>query len=335
VALGGCGVCIGGGETGFGAATAGFEGSTGRDCPKSAVVKRATASIFLMAAKSIAPASDGAATDRIQAMSPTAYLLVQLGAVLLLILIVVAIAYDSRRRKAAAPPVHIARSRSERLSSWSGSGEYRGFRYFADRIPLVSGRYAYATDRVRETIVLESPPSRVRFLVDAENIYRGVSDLFHATKLEAPVAAPDLAPFWRSDEPERLQLLARDERFARLLEELRTIPDFAALAVASTADSRMSVGRMSRNPERDAVVLTRWGLEVPYRDDHDVERDLDVLTRLRELLVSLPLSDALEHAAVPSKAATYATRGLRTVGVLFVALAVVLLFFVFTVRNCG
>src|SRR5438132_2537251 len=70
VALGGCGVWMGGVETGFGAATAGFGDSTGRaccftsgfDCPKSAEVKRATARSFFMAAKSIAPASDGAAT---------------------------------------------------------------------------------------------------------------------------------------------------------------------------------------------------------------------------------------------------------------------------------
>jgi hypothetical protein len=268
-------------------------------------------------------------------MSPTAHFLLQLGGALLLLIIIGAAVYDARRRQAAAPPVHIGRSRSERLSSWSGGGEYRGFRYFADRRPLVSGRYAYATDRVTETISLESSPARVRFLVDAAHIYRGSSDLFHAAEVEAPIAAPDLAPFWRSDEPERLQMLVRDQSFARILEELRTIPDFAALAVASTEDPRISVGRMVRSLERDAVVLTRSGLEVPYRDERDVERDLEILTRLRELLIALPLSDNSEHAAVPSRTATYAARGLRTVGMLVIALAAVLLFAVLTIRNCG
>ena len=92
---------------------------------------------------------------------------------------------------------------------------------------------------------------------------------------------------------------------------------------------------MSRNPERDAVVLTRSGFEVPYRDDHDVERDLEVLTRLRELLVSLPLSDGFERATVPSTTATFASRGLRTISLLFVTLATVLLFMIFVIRNCG
>ncbi|HEY8848272.1 MAG TPA: hypothetical protein VIO12_03200 [Thermoanaerobaculia bacterium] len=268
-------------------------------------------------------------------MSPTAHLLVWLAGALLAVVAFVALAYDKRRRQAAAPPVNISRARSEPLFSWSGNGEYRGFRYFAGRARILTGRDDFPTDRASETIVLESPPARVRFLVDALNVYRGVSDLFHAVKLEAPIAAPDLAPFWRSDEPERLQVLARDERFARILTELRTAPDFAALAVASTEDGRISTGKLGRAPNRDALFLTRSGFEVPYRDDHDVERDLEILTSLRELLLSMSFSDALERALVPSTAATYAKRAFRTVGVLFVTLAALLLFLIFLTRNCA
>jgi hypothetical protein len=95
------------------------------------------------------------------------------------------------------------------------------------------------------------------------------------------------------------------------------------------------MGTLGRNPGRDALILTRSGFQVPFRDEHDVDRDLEILTRLRELFASLPISDALERASVPSKTATYAARGLRTVGMLFVALAGVLLLMVFVIRNCG
>jgi len=83
------------------------------------------------------------------------------------------------------------------------------------------------------------------------------------------------------------------------------------------------------------LILTRSGFQVPFRDEHDMDRDLEILTRLRELFASMPISDALERATVPSKSATYTARGCETVGMLFVALAGLLLFMVVVIRNCG
>jgi len=286
----------------------------------------ASADILLMTRESIASRRDGAATDRIRAMSRASELLIYGAFFVIFLLLYFTLGFRKAKPRADGRTPSFL---------WSSAGEYGGFRYTVARTRLTRGSLNVSMNASSETINLESRPLSVRFLVDAAYVYRGVSDLFRGVKVTEPIAAPDLAPFWRSDEPERLQALVRDTRFARILEELRTIPDFAALAVASTEDGRISMGALGRSPSHDALILTRSGFQVPFRDEHDVDRDLEILTRLPELFASLPISDALERASVPSKAATYTARGLRTVGMLFVALAGVLLFMVFVIRNCG
>jgi hypothetical protein len=287
----------------------------------------ASADILLMTRESIASRRDGAATDTIRTMSATRELLIYGAFFVIFLLLYFTLGFRKAKPRAdGRTPLFL----------WGSAGEYRRFRYTVARTRMTRGSLGVPMNASSETIAFESGgPLGVRFLVDAAHVYRGVSDLFHGAKVTEPIAAPDLAPFWRSDEPERLQALVRDTRFARILEELRTIPDFAALAAASTEDARISMATLGRSPGRDALILTRSGFQVPFRDEHDVDRDLEILTRLRELFASLPISDALERASVPTKAATYTTRGLRTVGMLFVALAGVLLFMVLVIRNCG
>jgi hypothetical protein len=170
-----------------------------------------------------------------------------------------------------------------------------------------------------ETIAIGAPPLPVRFLVDSATVYRGLTDLFRAAHVDSSRIAPDLTPFWRTDEPRRLQWLINDERFGQILRDLRTVPDFAALAVVDANDARIPIGSPMRKVSRrgDAIALTRSGEEVPFRDEGDVREDVAPLNRLAELMSSMQMPEGLKHAAAPGIVRTAAIRLLRII-ILFV-----------------
>jgi hypothetical protein len=242
-------------------------------------------------------------------MSPAAHAWLLIGVSAFFVVAVYALVRDARKRAALRPPVTIRRSRSEPLYGW----DFAGARYVVERTRILDSVTHVWQNASFETIAIDSPASPVRFLVDQATVYRGVSDLFAAARVDSSRIAPDLTPFWRSDEPQRLQSLIDDERFGRILLELRTVPDFAALVVVDANDARIPVGSpMRKVPRRgDAIALTRSGEEVPFRDERDVEEDVARMTRLRDLLTSIQFPETLAHAAAPGLARTALTRTLR------------------------
>ncbi len=250
-------------------------------------------------------------------MSPAAHAWMIAGVMAFFAVTVYAMVRDARKRAAARPPVKIQRSRSEPLYGW----DFASPAYVAERTRIRDSVTHVWQNASFETIAIDAPALPVRFLVDAATVYRGTSDLFRAARVDSSRTAADLAPFWRTDEPSRLQWLLNDERFGRIFLELRTVPDFAALAIVDSNDQRIPIGSPMRKVPRsgDAIALTRSGEEVPFRDERDVEGDVARLTRLRDLLASMQLPETLQRGATPGLARTALSRVLRII-ILFLAI---------------
>lgn len=240
-----------------------------------------------------------------------------IGAMAFAVIAFAALIRDAQRRRALQPPVIIRRARREPLYGWDAQGQHAGSSYAISRERLQE-QYE-VLDSSYESIAIDAPPLQVRFLVDNALVYRGQSDLYRAAKVNTSRFAPDLQPYWRSDEPKRLQILLNDDRFARILYDLRSTPDFVALMVASRGDQRIPIGSPARrlHTEGDVIVLTRSGAEVPYRDERDALDDITRLARLRDLLASISIPETLKRGETPGLILTSLSRVLRMIILFF------------------
>jgi hypothetical protein len=190
-------------------------------------------------------------------------------------------------------------------------GVYRSSRYVVVRQDHVKQRHrdsafgrAFGDLFPVEIIALQMPREVCcRFILD-EDVYRGNSMLFKPIRLRGSMGFEKGPPFWRSDEPERLELLKRNAEFREITHSIEHSADFGALTVCGARDIRLPADSPARDFEgnTDVIMLHRSGEDVAGRDEAALTKDLDRLARLRDLLITNPFQTELPRAPIGGNA---------------------------------